>query len=566
LAWRATALLSLAAFLNALIAVPLAHASLVEDLVSQGNRHYLRGEPEEAREAYRKALAVQGNDALAHYNLGVLLFETGDLDGALTHFEQSANVSPERPQAWSNLAIVLCAKGYFDQAENAARRAIAASPGFAPAHNNLGLVLDALERPAAARAAFEAALARGPFLAEARNNVGNTLARAGETDTAKVAYDAGILANPKLAYLYFNRGLLALHTGDYDSAVRDWERARRLDPAAAPDFVIASVALRGGDYRKAIRHFEAVDTSAPAPSIPVDLDDFKPLFAPSGIEDPDLAPASPATGVKSSGGTAGARAKETRVDPERLSRDYADLGRVSWDRGLDERAMKLLEDALVLDPRNDSARESLGTVYLKRDQPENAVSVLAPLEEGSPTSAQLVLLGDAYTGASRLEDAQRIYQRAVKLDPKAARAHVGLGWLQIRVRSYERGIDSIRRGVALAPRESYGRVTLADALQITDRPERAEREYRRSLRDNPGDARAHSHYASFLASQRRYSEARRHYSKALEYDPEAPGVEEELDRLRRRKPAKISNIWEGILIMPVLPFVGVISLFSKVAK
>ncbi len=563
MASRATALLSLAAFLNTLIGIPLAHASLAEDLLSQGNRHYLRGEAQEAREAYRKALAVRSDDAIAHYNLAVLLFETGELDRALTHFEQSATLSPNRPQAWSNLAILLCAKGYFDQAENAARRAISVSPDFAPAHNNLGLALEALGRPAEARAAFDAALARAPFLAEARNNLGNALARAEENDEAKVAYDSGILANPRLAYLYFNRGLLALRIGDHAAAVRDWERARRLDPASAPDFVIASVALRGGDYRKAIRHFEAVDTRTQSPSIPVDLNDFKPLFAPSGIEDPHLAPAGPAAGSARKEGTAGG---EAQVDPVRLSRDYADLGRVSWERGLDERATKLLEDALQLDPANDAARESLGHVYLKRGQAANAVSVLAPLEKGSPTAAQLVLLGDAYTGANRLEDALRIYRRAVALDPKSSRAHVGLGWLQIRVRRYEAGIETIRHGLRLAPHDSYARVTLADALQLNDRPEPAEREYRRALRDNPGDARAHSHYASFLASERRYSEARKHYSKALEHDPDSPGVAQELDRLRRRKPPKINSIWEGIIIMPVLPFIGLYGLVSKVAK
>jgi tetratricopeptide (TPR) repeat protein len=563
LASRAAALLSLAALLNTLIGVPLAHASLAEDLLSQGNRYYLRGEAQEAREAYRKALAIRNDDPIAHYNLGVLLFEMGELDRALTHFEQSATLSPQRPQAWSNLTIVLCAKGYFDQAEDAARRAISVSPGFAPAYNNLGVVLDALGRRAEARAAFEAALARAPLLAEARNNLGNALARAGKNDDAKVAYDSGILANPRLAYLYFNRGLLALRTGDYAAAVRDWERARRLDPASAPDFMIASVALRGGDYRKAIRHFEAVDKRTPSPSIPVDLNDFKPLFAPSGIEDPDLAPAGSAAGSARGEGTAGG---EAQVDPVRLSRDYADLGQVSWERGLDERATKLLEDALQLDPRNDSARESLGRVYLKRGQAANAVSVLAPLEKGSPTAAQLVLLGDAYTSASRLEDALRIYRRAVALDPKASRAHVGLGWLQIRVRRYQAGMASIRQGVKLAPHDSYARVTLADALQLNDKPEPAEREYRRALRDNPGDARAHAHYASFLASEKRYSEARKHYSEALENDPDAPGVAQELDRLRRRKPPKINNIGEAIVIMPLLPFIGLYGLASKVAK
>ena len=143
---RAARLATLAVFFNALLGVAPVQASLNRDLVMLGNRHYLRGETSEAREAYRKALAVKAQDPVAHYNLGVLLFEIGDLDGALTHFEQSAHADPDRPQTWNNLAIVLCATGYFDQAESAARRGIAVDSQFAPAYNNLGLILDALAR------------------------------------------------------------------------------------------------------------------------------------------------------------------------------------------------------------------------------------------------------------------------------------------------------------------------------------------------------------------------------------------------------------------------------------
>ncbi len=107
---------------------------------------------------------------------------------------------------------------------------------------------------------------------------------------------------------------------------------------------------------------------------------------------------------------------------------------------------------------------------------------------------------------------------------------------------------------------------LADALQIAGKPVPAESEYRRALRTNPRDARAHAHYASFLASQSRFKEAQEHYEKALEFDPDAEGVAEEMERLRTRKKAKITNIWEGIVIMPLLPFIGIAGLLHKVSK
>ncbi|MFQ5456929.1 MAG: tetratricopeptide repeat protein [Myxococcota bacterium] len=564
---RAAAIAALAAFINAFTALPPARATLSGDLLTAGNRHYLRGETAEAREAYRKALAVQAGDPVAHYNLGVLLFEMGDLDGALTHFEQSTHTDPTRPEAWNNLAIVLCAKGYFDQAESMARRGITVDGQFAPAYNNLGLILDALARRDEARSAFERAVAIAYRFAEAQNNLGNSLARAGELEAARAAYDSGILANGKLAFLYFNRGLLSIRLGDYKEAVRDWERARRLDPEAAPDFMIASVALQGGDYQKALSHFEAIDRAGDTQRPPVSVDDTKPLFAPSGIEDPALREALAAVASPGKRAATADTRGEKAVNPARLSKDYADLGQVSRDRGLDARAEQLLSDAIRLDPGNHTARETLGEIYLKVGRSEEAVSVLAPLA-ASPdaTSAQLSLLADAYRRANQLGTAAPLYQRAIDADPANADAYVGLGWIQVRSRRPEAGISAIRHGVSLKPKDSYARVTLADALQVADRPDRAEREYRRALRANRRDARAHAHYASFLASQARYADAEKHYAKALQYDPDAAGVADEIERLRTRKRAKVDSIWEGIVIMPLLPFIGLASLASRVAK
>jgi len=558
LARRATAQVSLAAFLNFLLAAPAVPAGPGGDLVLLGNKHYLRGNVEEARADYRKAVAARPDDARAHYNLGVVLFETADLDGALTQFEEAARREPGRAEAWSNLAIVLCGKGFFDQAEDAARRALAADPDFAPAYNNLGLILDAQGRSAKAREAFDAALARDPRLAEAHNNRGNALARAGQSETAAAAYAAGVGANPRLAYLYFNRGLLALRSGDQAGAVREWEKARKLDPSSAPNEAIASVALRGGDYEKAIRYFEASGGSGVAP-VPTRIGDFKPLFSPAGIDDPNF--------PRRRAGVAHARAAAApKGDPKKLSQEYTDFGRVSMERGLDERAQRLLEEALELDPSNVLAREALGSLYLKKGEANQAVSVLAPIEQSTRSASLLVGLGDAYERASRLQDALRVYERAAGIDPKNARAQAGLGWILIRTHRYDDGLAALARSLSLAPNDAYARVTYADALQIADRPEHAEREYQRTIRTNPEDARAHAHYASFLASQKRYADARRNYAKALAQDPDAPGVAQELERLGARKPAKVTSVWEGILLMPILPFIGLAGLLTKVAQ
>jgi len=101
--------------------------------------------PEEAREAYLRALSVDPGHADALVNLGRLLHESGD------------------PA----------------QAEIFYRRALEARPQDATAAFNLGVALEDLERPSDALAAYERALSLDPGNADAHYNAANLCERLG---------------------------------------------------------------------------------------------------------------------------------------------------------------------------------------------------------------------------------------------------------------------------------------------------------------------------------------------------------------------------------------------------
>ena len=61
----------------------------------------------EAREAYRRALALAPGHADAHLNLGRLLHEEGDLGGAERHYREAAALRPDDPTAAFNLGVAL---------------------------------------------------------------------------------------------------------------------------------------------------------------------------------------------------------------------------------------------------------------------------------------------------------------------------------------------------------------------------------------------------------------------------------------------------------------------------
>src|SRR6267378_7928795 len=107
-------------------------------------------DPEEARDAYRRALELDAHHADAHVNLGRLLHEQGMIEEAERHY----------------------------------RLALREDPDHATAAFNLGIALEDLDQPADAIEAYRAALVTDPRLADAHYNVARLYEKAGKKAAA----------------------------------------------------------------------------------------------------------------------------------------------------------------------------------------------------------------------------------------------------------------------------------------------------------------------------------------------------------------------------------------------
>ncbi|HEY6867968.1 MAG TPA: tetratricopeptide repeat protein [Candidatus Eisenbacteria bacterium] len=102
--------------------------------------------PEQAREAYERALALDPNLPDAHVNLGRLFQLHGERGRAEPHYREAVRLSPDDPTPHFNLGVLLEELGRKDEAVHAYRQAILRDPDFADAHCNLGLLLESLGR------------------------------------------------------------------------------------------------------------------------------------------------------------------------------------------------------------------------------------------------------------------------------------------------------------------------------------------------------------------------------------------------------------------------------------
>lgn len=106
--------------------------------------------PSEAEAAYRRALHLDPAHHEANLNLGRLLHEAGDLDGALVHYGRARRADPRDARAPYNAGVALEDQGKAEEAAQAYRAALQLDGSLAEAHFNLSRLLEASGRRAEA--------------------------------------------------------------------------------------------------------------------------------------------------------------------------------------------------------------------------------------------------------------------------------------------------------------------------------------------------------------------------------------------------------------------------------
>ena len=102
--------------------------------------------PDRAKEAYERALRVDRAHADALLNLGRLLHEEGDLEGAEARYRAAAAADAESARPLYNIGVVLEDRGRPEEAMQAYAAALRVDGELAAAHFNLSRLLQANRR------------------------------------------------------------------------------------------------------------------------------------------------------------------------------------------------------------------------------------------------------------------------------------------------------------------------------------------------------------------------------------------------------------------------------------
>ncbi len=202
---------------------------------------------QEAISAFEKALILVGSDELLHYNLAVCYeYADGERYGpgfnrekCIFHYGQALKIKPDNAIVHFNLGMLYVHVGELEPAEEELRRTIEIDPGMADAFLQIGLLMLKKEN-------YHSAL--------------NNLTKAKRIDENLSVKEHLIEARSGLGQFF-------LQNGDYEEARRNFEEVLELDPSSVQSMVRLSHAYSGlQNYSDAVKYLNralSLDESLP---------------------------------------------------------------------------------------------------------------------------------------------------------------------------------------------------------------------------------------------------------------------------------------------------------------
>jgi protein O-mannosyl-transferase len=184
---------------------------------------------------FTHTLEVTSRNAIAENDLGSALVEAGQAQAALPHFLAAVQYAPDLASAHYNLGVLFQQHGQLIEAAAQYRQTIAVSPDpleAAQAHNNLGVLYLSLQNYPVAITEFSAAIAINP--AKQNSYIARGTAEFQSSNFAAAIADfshAASLAPSPLALFWLGRSYEVTH--DFDHAAGAYQAALQLAPGFA---------------------------------------------------------------------------------------------------------------------------------------------------------------------------------------------------------------------------------------------------------------------------------------------------------------------------------------------
>ena len=186
------------------------------------------GRLEDAAELYRELVEEDPTSVRALNNLGVILDESGDPEGAVTRLQAARRIEPQNQEVLGNLGAALGSLGRFAESEEILRSAFRLDPSNLQIRTNLGILLFRRGLYEQAVVELEVVCAARPDDGLPHYYRGEALNRLGRLDEAIEALERATELIPGNSKVYYILGVLFDKKDLPDKAAAMYRKAREL--------------------------------------------------------------------------------------------------------------------------------------------------------------------------------------------------------------------------------------------------------------------------------------------------------------------------------------------------
>jgi protein O-mannosyl-transferase len=179
---------------------------------------------------WRTTLSRNPSCWMAHNNLGIVLFEKGQLDDAIAHYRTTLQMQPNFWDADYNLGTALLGKGHVDEAIFYCDKAVRMQPNDPDAQVALANALLQKRRIDDAIVHYQKAVAMRPDYFLARYGLGHALLEKGKLDAAIEHSRAALLIQPNNADCHTVLAIALDEKGQSAEAIKHYEKALEISP------------------------------------------------------------------------------------------------------------------------------------------------------------------------------------------------------------------------------------------------------------------------------------------------------------------------------------------------
>lgn len=384
-----------------------ARASPASEAIDRATRLKAAGDKAGAMAAYQEATRLEPGNALAHNEVGTLLFESGKSDEAIAEFKLAAEADGSYALAYYNYAFAARKAGRYTEAVEAYQHYAQLKPDDPDAKYGLAESFRALGRNTAAATAYEEYAAQEtrpseqPWVEKAKGYAAELRAHpspAAPTPAAAAAPIAAPQATSDVTAASLAAGDQALEQHRVSDAIRAYQDAVVRAPRdGIARFKLGTAYAQANYFPQAIEQWQQV----------LQLDPNN-----QGARDNiQRAQARLSTAQQAAAAPAPVSVPTDRAEAQRQSRaDYEQaVGLISQRRYQD--AVTQLTAATVLDPSFSVAYVARGSAYVGLGRYQDAVQeYLKGLSLNGNQASPLFGLGEAYRGLGDRPRAAKYYQ------------------------------------------------------------------------------------------------------------------------------------------------------------